>query len=403
MMQQMIRTGFYTLLITLAAACGKSKKEEAAGFNDLKVKLEKLKAERSKIDGEIAGIENQLEKLNPGSAEVKAKLVTMDTVRATAFRHYIDLRGLVDADNISYISPRMGPAQVKEVYVRQGQMVRKGQVLLRLDDAILRQQVTAAKQQMQGIRTQLSFARTIYERQKNLWDQGIGTEVQLINARTNMESLENQLKASGEQVKVAEEQLRASIVASDVDGIADIVNVKVGEIFSGMGPLGPQIKIVNISNPKVLINVPENYAGRVSKGTQVEIFIPDAAKTFVSRISLISQSIDPLQRGFIAEVRIPGDAALKPNQNAIVKILDNSAENAVVIPLNAVQSDETGKYVFIAKENDRGVFAQRITVTPGEVYGDSIEIKTGLSAGTRLITEGYQNLYEGQQLADQSK
>jgi multidrug efflux pump subunit AcrA (membrane-fusion protein) len=103
----------------------------------------------------------------------------------------------------------------------------------------------------------------------------------------------------------------------------------------------------------------------------------------------------------VAEVRIPGNPALKPNQNAVVKIMDYSAENAVVIPLNALQSDETGKYVFIAKENDRGVFARRISVNQGEVYGDSVEIKTGLVAGNLLITEGYQNLYEGQQLAAQ--
>jgi RND family efflux transporter MFP subunit len=170
-----------------------------------------------------------------------------------------------------------------------------------------------------------------------------------------------------------------------------------------MGPTGPQIKIVNLSNPKVVINVPENYASRLKRGTKVEIYVPDAGKSFQSEISLISQSIDPLQRGFVAEVRIPGDPSLKPNQNAVVKIMDYAANKAVVIPVNAVQSDETGKYVFIARENEKGVFAKRITVIPGEVYGDSVEIKTGLKGGDQLVTEGYQNLYEGQQLAAQPK
>lgn len=402
-MKIMIRTGLIALLTFFVSACGNSKKDESAKLNDIKAQMEKLKAERSKIDGEIARLETEMEQLNPGAVAGKAKLVRMDSVRITDFRHYIDLRGLVDADNISYISPRMGPAQVKAVYVKQGQSVRKGQLLLKLDDAIIRQQVVAANQQLQGIRTQLSLARTVYERQKNLWDQGIGTEVQLLNARTNMEALENQLKAAGEQVKVAQEQLRASEVVSDVNGTADIVNVKVGEIFSGMGPTGPQIKIVNLSNPKVVINVPENYASRLKRGTKVEIYVPDAGKSFQSEISLISQSIDPLQRGFVAEVRIPGDPSLKPNQNAVVKIMDYAANKAVVIPVNAVQSDETGKYVFIARENEKGVFAKRITVIPGEVYGDSVEIKTGLKGGDQLVTEGYQNLYEGQQLAAQPK
>ena len=287
--------------------------------------------------------------------------------------------------------------QVKAVYVKQGQLVKNGQLLLKLDDAIINQQVTAARQQLEGIKTQLAFAKNLYQRQKNLWDQGIGTEVQLITSKTNVESLENQLKAAQEQVQVAIEQQRTTNVYSDVTGIADIVNIKVGEIFQGMTAMGPQIKIVNTSNLKVVSTIPENYLTRVHKGSVVEITIPDANKKFTSVLSLISQAIDITNRGFVAEAKIASDPALKPNQSAVLRILDYSAPKAVVIPVNTVQSDETAKYVYLMEKSGNGrTVARKQVVTIGEVYGSSVEIKTGLKEGDQLITEGYQNLYDGQ-------
>ena len=391
----------FVSLMMVFAACGKSDKADKSALKQKKTALEKLLQEQKELDAKVAKLQAEIAALDPGESAQNAKLVDIDTIRETSFRHYIDLRGKVDAEDISYISPRLGPGQVKAIYVKQGESVRKGQLLLKLDDALIRQQVTAATQQLQGIRTQLAFAKTVYDRQQNLWKQGIGTEVQLINARTNMEALDNQLKAATEQVKVAQEQLNATSVYSDVDGIADVVNVKVGEMFMGATQLGPQIKIVNTSRPKIVINIPENYAAKMKTGAQVQVFIPDINKTFTSTISLISQSIDPVQRGFIVEAKLPRDAALKPNQTAVVKILDYSSDKSLVIPVNAVQSDESGKYVFILEQLGKQLKAKRAMVTLGEVYGDSAEVKSGLRSGQQMVTEGYQSIYEGQQVTIQ--
>jgi RND family efflux transporter MFP subunit len=400
-MKKITKLSAAVAIMMFAAGCGNSKKDGDANINDIKAKLETEKSKRAANEAAIKKLEADLLRLDSNTANAaKIKLVSVQPVAAQKFEHFIDLQGKVDAENISYISPRMGPAQVKAVYVTQGQSVKKGQLLLKLDDAIMRQSVTAAKQQLEGIKTQLGFAKNIYQRQKNLWDQGIGTEVQLISAKTNVAGLENQLSAAGEQIKTLQEQLNTANVYSDVNGVADVVAIRVGETFSGMGALGPQIKIVNTSSLKVVTNVPENYLTRMHKGSPVQITIPDANKKINSTISLISQSIDPLQRGFIAEAKIPYDATLKPSQSAVVKILDYAAANVVVIPVNVVQSDETGKYVYILSKSSTGkATAHRVVVTIGEVYGESVEIKAGLKAGDQLITEGFQNLYEGQTIA----
>jgi RND family efflux transporter MFP subunit len=250
-----------TSLVFIAAvsisSCGNSKKEVNA----------ELKTEKSKSDAEIRKLEEELAKLDTNAANsAKIKLVSASPVATQNFEHYIDLQGKVDADNISYITPRMGPAQVKAVYVHQGQYVKKGQLLLKLDDAIIQQTIVAARQGLVGIKTQLGFAKNIYQRQKNLWDQGIGTEVQLITAKTNVEGLENQLKSAEENVKVAIAQQNTSNVYSDVNGVADQVNIRVGETFQGVTNQGvQQIKIVNTSSLKIVTNVPENYLNQVSK------------------------------------------------------------------------------------------------------------------------------------------
>ena len=386
--------------LAILSSCSDSKKEGSAALNDKKAELAKLKNEKSSQDAKIKALEAELSKLDTGAAKGNAKLVAVAPVGTQDFKHYIELRGKVDADNISYISPRMGPAQVKAIYVRQGQAVKKGQLLMKLDDAIVRQQVAAARQQSEGIKTQLAYAKNIAQRQQNLWDKGIGTEVQLITAKNNVASLESQLKAANEQTQIAIEQSNTANVYSDVSGIADEVNIRVGEIFQGMTAAGqPQIKIVNTSSLKVVTNIAENYMTKLRSGSPVVVTLPDVNKTYNSTLSYIGQSIAANMIGFVAEAKLPRDPALKPNQSAIVKILDYSAPNAIVVPVNTIQTDEKGKYVFVMQKNSNGsVTAKKKPVNVGEVFGELAEIKTGLSVGEQLITEGYQTIYEGQQI-----
>ena len=389
------------LMMSMAiVSCGNSSKKDGdANLNDKKVQLEKLKKEQEKNNVQIVKLQEELSKLDTSSSNPsKIKLVTIAPVVIKEFSHYIELQGTVDAENISYISPRGMGGQVKAVLIRQGDRVRKGQLLLRLDDAIQRQQVVAARQQAGGIQSQLTLAKSIYQRQKNLWDQGIGTEVQLLTAQTNVSTLESQLRQVNEGVKLAQEQLRTASVYSDVSGVADVVNIKVGEIFQGMTAAGPQIKIVNTSNLKVVSNIPENYLGTVQKGTAVIVFFPDANKTINSTVSFTGASIDISNRGFVVEAKLPADPALKPNQLATMKIRDYNSPNSITIPLNTLQNDEKGKFVMVAVNEKGKLFARKRTVNIGMLNGDQLEIKTGLKGGDQLIVEGFASLYEGQQL-----
>jgi RND family efflux transporter MFP subunit len=278
-------------------------------------------------------------------------------------------------------------------------MSKKSKLLLKLDDAIQRQAVIAAEQGLETLKTQLSFAKTLYQKQKNLWEQNIGTEVQLISAKNNVELLENQLKTAQEQVKISREQLQFTSVFSDVDGVAEDVNVRVGEIFAG----AVQIKIVNTTKLKVTAEVPENYSLRVKTGTKLTINLPDLQKSIAANISVVGKIINPNSRSFFIEAKVASDKDLRPNQIALLQILDYTIINAIAIPVNTLQNDETGKYVMVAVSENGKLIARKRMVTVGEFYKDQLEIKSGLQAGDQIVTEGFQSLYDGQLIVLASK
>lgn len=394
-MQKFIHIFLVAAVVTLAS-CGSKTKDETGVVAEKKLQLETLRKQQSGIADQIATLEKEIAKIDPAAAkEENAKLVTLVPIAAETFTHFIDLQGKIESENISFVTPRGGGGQVKAIYVKRGDNVRKGQLLLRMDDAIARQSVSAAEQGLETLRTQLSFARTLYQKQKNLWDQNIGTEVQLITAKNNVETLENQLKSGQEQMKITREQLQFASVYSDVSGVAEEVNVRVGELFAGVG----QIKIVNTSNLKVTAEVPENYLNKVRAGSRLLVTLPDINRTIHTTVQVSGKLIDPNSRSFFVEAKIPFDKNFRPNQIALVKIQDYTVANAMTIPINTLQNDEKGKYVLVGVKENGKLIARKKPVIVGEFYGDRLEIKSGLQAGDLVITEGYQSLYEGQLIA----
>ena len=373
------------IIVSLAvlASCGSDNKAKEGSLNDLKAQLEGLKKERSTLDGKIASIEDEIKKLDTSMSADVAKLVEVTSITLQNFEHFIDLQGKVATENIYYVTPRGMGGQVKEIFVKQGDNVRKGQLLIKLDDAIIRQQ-------MATLQNQLNYAKDLYARQQNVWKEGIGTEVQVLNSKNAVENLEKQMD-------LLKEQQSMTNVYAQVSGVAETVNIRVGEQFNGNPMAG--ITIVNPSSLKAVVDIPENYLSKVTKGMPVLVELPDLQKSFRSTISLVSETIGITTRSFVAETKIPSDPMIKPNQIAIVKILDHSTKNAVVVPLETLQTDEKGKFVFVMEEANGKKIAKKKPVNIGELYDEFVEIKTGLTANEKLITKGFQGLYDGQVIA----
>jgi membrane fusion protein (multidrug efflux system) len=390
-MKEVLKIVSAVLLIFILASCGSGAKDKKGDIGDKKVQLEKLRTDKAKMDADIKKLEEEIAKLDPSSQE-KTKLVAIAPVTEQDFTHYIDLQGRVDADNVVIVTPRGMPAQVKQVYVKRGDYVRKGQLLLKLDDALVQQQID-------GANTQIAYARNLYNRRKNLWDQGIGTEVEVINAKNQVDNAEKQLAT-------LRENLQMTSVTAPIDGLADVVDIRVGETFAGMSAAtaGPQLRIINSSSLKVVTEVPENYASRVRKGSPVVITIPDAGNDSIrSTIYNIGASITPTSRGFTTESKLPSKPGYRINQVALIRIKDYSAPKAITVPINVVQSDESGKYVYIAVKEGNALKARKRKIELGQTYNTQAEIKSGLTTADQIITEGYQSVYDGQVITTETK
>ena len=363
------------ILILLAAvvvvSCNKS------GSTDKKSELENLKKQQSELKEKIAKLESELAVADTNPSN-KGKIVAVTKMQPVKFMHYIEVQARVEGDQDVNLSPQV-PGTIREVRVKAGDKVSKGQVLATLDDAAIRQQAEA-------MRSQRDMAVTLYNRQKNLWDQKIGSEVQFIQAKTQKETAEKQYGA-------IQEQLEMTRMKAPFNGTIDEVNIKVGStVAPGMGV----IRVVNLTNLKVRGEIAESFISQVKEGNEVILFFPDENKEVKTKLTYSGQAINRLNRTFNVEVKLnSNEGTFHPNQVCVLKIADYSSATAFVVPVGAVQKSSEGEFVYVTSNEKGTLVAKRKQVEPGITYNGMTEIKNGLTAGDQVITLGYQNVIEG--------
>ncbi|TDB60800.1 efflux RND transporter periplasmic adaptor subunit [Arundinibacter roseus] len=360
----------------LLLACSGENKDGLAAKQE---ELAKLKSEQSELNQKIKTLEAEVAQLDTTSQQQeRVKSVVVSPILSQNFKHYVEVQGSVDAKNSVMVSPKSGGV-VTAVYVKEGDNVRQGATIARVDDSILRESIEELKNQM-------TLAQTVYEKQARLWEQKIGTEIQYLQAKNNKEALDKKLSTLNTQLSQAN-------IAAPISGVVDMVNVRVGEMAS---PGMPVVRLVNLGNLKVVAKVADSYAASVRKGDEVIIKFPDLNKEFNARITFVSTTVDPLSRTFTIEANLPSSSGIKPNMLAQVQINDASRSDALVIDQNLVQTNEKGQVVYVAAaEGDRKV-AQARTIKTGLSYNGKVEILEGLKTGDQLITQGYQDVADGQ-------
>lgn len=365
---QMKNIFFSALTLVLLAACGS--KDPNQELND-------LKSQRIQIDSRIAELEKQLG-LNPN--EVKSKKIQTSDVIATSFQHYVEIQGTVDAKNNVVVAPSI-PGIVTKIFVNVGDAVSVGQLLAETDNSAYQAQIAA-------IRPQLEMAQDVYERQRRLWEQKIGSEIQLIQAQTQMEALKKQIAA-------VEAQIELTKVKSPIAGVIDHIGAKVGQFATAQNP-DPSFRVINLTSLKMKTEIAESYANKVSKGNKVKIFFPDANQELEAAISFTAKFISPLTRTFTAEIELPSGASfLRPNMIGVVKIIDYENPNALTVPINIVQNENNQQFVFVAVQENGQLIAKKRMVTVGNVYNGNAEVTGGLTQGEKVITTGYSDLQDG--------
>ncbi|WP_345106143.1 efflux RND transporter periplasmic adaptor subunit [Mucilaginibacter panaciglaebae] len=353
----------YIPALVLLAACSQKPKDKATELAD-------LKKQQADINSKIAALQAST---GAGRDSSKSTDISVLKIAETNFTHYVDVQGKIDAkDNVTAYP--QSPGVITKIYVVPGQHVSRGQLLVQLDNSVLRENIAQAE-------SQANLTKTLFERQKNLWDQKIGTEVQFLQAQT-------QMKTAQKAVDGLRQQADLYRIISPISGTIDQMDLKLGQVAQ---PGVTGIRIVNADVLKVKADVPESYASRVNQGDNVKIVVPDANDSLSARLTFAAKAIDPTSRSFAIEIALPTRKTLRPNMTAIIKIADYSNNKAIVIPLNAIQKSEQGDYVYV---NDNGV-AKRKNIKVGSSYGSLSEILSGLTPGDQLITAGASDLNDG--------
>ena len=365
---------YSSVLIAFLVSCSQN--------TDKKAELEKLKSQREQLDTQIALLEAEVDPIGT-VAEVKAVSVKVTAAAECVFNHYIQVQGNVDGDQNIAVSPQM-PGIVTAVYVTEGTPVKKGQVMAELDALVM-------KQSLEEVNTQMVLATSIFEKQSALWEKKIGSEMQYLQAKTAKESLEQRMNTIKEQLKMAK-------ILSPISGTVESVPLRVGQMASPGMPTST-IRVINMNVAKITADVAETYATRIKDGNAALVSFPDLGKDIETKLNFTSRYIDPINRTFRVECKISSKAVeLRANMIAYIKIKDYTNEKAFCLPVNYVQNNQDGKFIYIAKQNGNDFTAEKRLIKTGMDYNGSIEVLEGITAGENIITSGFQSLNAGEKV-----
>lgn len=374
-------------VVLIISSCGSDKNQSVETIIATN-NLEKIRQKKSELDEQQQVLSSQLKQLEAKIKELdpleKIPLVTTVHAKETVFTHYIELQGSVSTKQNLVIYPEFSGV-LTHVYVKEGQVVNKGQLLAKIDDGGLSQQLVQ-------LQIQANLAKTTFERQQRLWDQKIGSEIQYLQAKSSYE-------AQSRAVDQLQQQIEKTNVRAPFSGTIDDVITDQGSVVApGQSPL---FRIVNLNNMYIETDVPERYITNVTKGKDVLIEFPILGTSLDSKVRQAGNFINPANRTFKVEVGVPNaNNQIKPNLTAKLKINDYTNNQALLIPQSIISENANGdQYVYtVTNKSGQTAHAKQVIVTTGKTQGDSIEIVSGLKHGDEIIEEGARSVENGQEI-----
>ncbi|WP_299060151.1 efflux RND transporter periplasmic adaptor subunit [uncultured Polaribacter sp.] len=372
----------------LIVSCGEKKEQTIAEVIATK-DIKQIRTKKSELDKQVQEISAKIKQLITEIETLdtlkRVPLVTAIQLKKQVFNHYLELQGNVQTKQNVLIYPEM-PGTLERVFVKEGQKVSKGQILAKIDDGGMAQQVAQ-------LEATTALAKTTFERQKRLWDQKIGSEIQFLQTETQFTAQKNTLA----QLK---KQLEKATIRAPFSGIIDDVIKNQGTIVApGMG--SEVFRIVNLNNMYIEASVPENYISDIRTGKAVEIMFPVLGSSLNTKIRQTGNFIDPANRTFKVEIAVPNkDRSIKPNLTAKLKINDYTNTEAILIPQSILSENAEGQqYVYVIKNINNNIgTAKQVVVTTGKTQGDIIEVLKGVAEGDILIQAGARTVKDGQEI-----
>lgn len=337
--------------------------------------LKKYKSELAILKKKITNLENEI-RIESDTEE--AICVALTELTNSKFEHFIQVTGNVEADKNITVTPETN-GNIISIDVVEGQRVKKGDVLGRLNTAQVQRSIDEVK-------TNLELSTILFERQERLWKQKIGSEVEYLEAKAKKEALESNLEA-------LEAQKDMAIITAPFNGIVDEIHQKKGEIA---GPSIPFAQLVNIDQVYVEADVAETYLNYIKAGENAELEFPAIGYKTNAPIYRTSNIINPGNRSFKVRINLsnPGHK-IKPNLISVLKIKDYEIDNAIVVPSIIVKKDFEGNYLYLAKKEGKNLVAKKTYIKISKTYNNLSMVESGVELGDKIITEGYSQVVNG--------
>ena len=380
----MIKKILFTLITLLIISCGNENKKtvqqllDEGNLTELQDRRSSLIIQKGEINNELDEVTKAVNILDTAQSFV---LVNTVTTKTETIKHFSKFQGIIKTDQNMILYPEFSGRVVK-IYVDEGDVVKKGQALAKIDDGGL-------YNELKLVESQAKLAKTIYERQSKLWNDKIGSEIQYLEAKTNYEIQNNRLKS-------ITESLAKTTITAPFSGTIDEIFIEEGNLVSPpmMPDQGNAFRIINLNELYVESVIPESFIGKIKKGAEVQVEIPVLNNSFNSLIKHSVSSINQLSRTFKIEVSVPkNDIDLIPNLNVEVNILDYTNSQAILVPESIISEDsQNNKFIFTVSNNK----AKKTIVETGYTQDGMIEIISGLDVNEIVINEGGRIVKDGQ-------
>ncbi len=289
------------------------------------------------------------------------------------------------------MQPQVNGNLVK-IFVKSGDLVKAGQVLMRIDP--LKQVATVQSQQ--GTQAQkkalLDYTEIQVERQRKLYEAGVVSRDAYDQAVQAYQNAKADYESNAALTDTQKQQLAYYDICAPFTGIVGDVPVHLGDYVS---PTTVLTTVDENADLEAYIYIPTERAGLVRQGLPVEILDGAGTALVKSKISFLSPQVDNGLQSILAKAEIPRSAEILRNQQLVRARVIWSTAPAPVVPVLAVSLVGGQTFVYLAAPKGNGYVAHQVPVKLGDTVDNTYPVISGLKPGDKVITSGLQFLQEG--------
>ncbi len=315
--------------------------------------------------------------------------VETEEVRQGTFTKTIILSGITQPENTVIVTPK-GSDQLISLNVEVGDRVSAGQVIGVLDQSSVELQLRNAQVNHENAQNAYEDVLRNYERMKALYETGAIPKAEFEQIESGLKQAENALKQTENALQLQQLAYDNTLIKAPVSGVVAQVHTEKGAI---VGPQSPIITIANIDTLEVNTSINELQVNKIKAGTEVEVLVPACDnQIFSGRIKTVSPTMDPAIKAYPVTITITNkDNIIKAGMYAEVELITDVAEDALIVPAEAVLSRNGDSHVFIVQDDK----AVQVQVETGLSNSKEIQILKGLKPGDQVITRGNEDVVDG--------